>query len=135
LGFQGKIQEEAKFMAKRLWLQGLVTLICTLVFVSIAAAHEVNITEQVKIGDGSQLQAGTYRVEVTKDKDPAEVRFYRDGDLVLQASATISTEAEKYANTEILSEQVDNGRAITEIRLKGSKERLIFKQITPPKSN
>jgi hypothetical protein len=109
----------------------LSALVCTLVLVSIATAHEVSIMHQAKVGSGPELQPGTYRVEVVKNQDSAEVRFFQGRDLVATAPATLTKEAVKCNNTEVHSEQVDGGWLITKIRLAGSKEGLVFKQDTP----
>src|SRR5208282_6350653 len=114
-------------MYKKMGYQILSALVCTLVFVSVAAAHEVRIPERAKVGNGPELQAGTYRVEVVKNQDSAEVRFFQDGDLVATAPATLTKETRKCDNTEIHSEQVDGGWVITKIWLDGSKESLVFK--------
>ena len=109
----------------------LSTLVCTLVFVSIAAAHEVTIGQREKVGNGPELQPGTYQVEVEKNQDSAEVRFFQGGDLVLRVPGTLTKEAVKCNNTEVHSEEVDGGRVITKIWLQGWKESLAFKQDTP----
>jgi hypothetical protein len=109
----------------------LSTLICTLIFVSITAAHEVSITRRAFVGADTQLPPGTYRVEVEKHQDSAEVRFFQGGDLVAAARATLTKEAVKCNNTEVHSEEVDGVHVITKIWLQGSKESLVFKQDTP----
>jgi len=118
-------------MSKRMRCRILSALVCTLVFVSIASAHEVSIMHQAKVGSGPELQPGTYRVEIVKNQDSAEVRFFQGGDLVLQAPVTLTKENVKSNFTEVHYEQVDGGRVITKIRLAGSKEGLAFKQDTP----
>jgi len=118
-------------MSKRMGYRILSTLVCALVFVSIAAAHEVSITNRAKVGNGPELQPGTYRVEVVKNQDSAEVRFFKGGDLVATAPATLTQEAAKCAATEIHTEEADGGWVITKIRLQGSKESLVFKPDTP----
>jgi hypothetical protein len=109
----------------------LGTVICTLVFVSIAAAHEVSITYRAIVGHGTELQPGTYRVEVVKNQDSAEVRFFQGGDLVATAPGALTKEAAKCNNTEVHSEEVDGGRVITKIWLQGWKESLVFERDTP----
>lgn len=115
----------------RMAYRTLSTLACALVFVSVAAAHEVSISQRVRIGNGPELQPGTYRVEVVKNQDSAEVTFSQGGDLVVTVPVTLTTEASKCKSTEIYSEAVDGGRVITKIRLQGSKESLVFTQDAP----
>ena len=118
-------------MLKRMQWQVLVTVICTVVFVSIAAAHEVRISRLAKVGNGPELQAGTYRVEVVKNPDSPEVRFYKEGDVVATAPATWTKEAVKCISTEVHAEEVAGRRVITKIWLEGSKESLVFKTDIP----
>ena len=118
-------------MSKRMGYPILSTLVCTLVFVSIAAAHEVSIMHQAKVGSGPELQPGTYRVEVEKNQDSAEVLFFQGEELVVTAPATLTKENLKSNFTEVHYDQVDGGWVITKIRLAGSKEGLVFKQDTP----
>jgi hypothetical protein len=80
-------------MVKRIGHQILPTLLCMLIFVSIVAAQEVSIMFQAKVGNGPALQPGMYRVEVVKNQDSAKVRFFKGGDLVLHAPATLTKES------------------------------------------
>lgn len=109
----------------------LSTLVCTFVFVSIATAHEITIGQRGKVGNGQELEQGTYRVEVEKNENSAEVLFFQGEDLVAAAHATLTKEKVKSNHTEIHSEEVDGERVITKIWLQGWKESLVFKQDTP----
>jgi hypothetical protein len=115
-------------MSKRMGYRILSTLVCTLVFMSIATAHDVSIRDRVKIGNGPELQPGAYRVEVEKNQDSAQVLFFQGEELVVTAPATLAKEAVKCKNTEIHSEVVDGGQVVTKIWLQGWKESLVFKQ-------
>ncbi len=115
-------------MFKRFVFRFLSALACTLVCMSIAAAHEVIIRDQAKLGNGPELRPGTYRIEVEKNQESAEVRFFQGKELVLTTPATLVQEAEKCDNTQVHSEDVDGGRVITKIWLQGSKDSLVFKQ-------
>ena len=61
--------------------------------------HRSPRSEHHESGDSSEtdaeLQPGTYRVEVEKNQDSAEVRFFQGGDLVATAPATLTKEAAK----------------------------------------
>jgi hypothetical protein len=118
-------------MLKSIQYRILATVIYTVVFVSIAAAHEVRISRPARVGNGPELQAGTYRVEVVKTQDSAEVRFYQEGDVVATAPASLANEAGKCNFTEVHSEKVDGEQVITRIWLQGSKESLVFKADIP----
>ena len=122
-------------MDKKMVYRALTTLLCTLVFVSIASAHEVTIGQRAKIGNGPELQPGTYRVDVVKNQDSAEVRFFQAGDLVLTAQATLTNEPAKCKGTEVHSEEVNGGQTITKIWLQGSKESLVFNRAPSAKAD
>jgi hypothetical protein len=109
----------------------LSTLVCTFVFVSIATTHEITIRQRANVGNGQELGQGTYRVEVERNKDSAEVLFFQGGELVVAARATLIKEAAKCNNTEVHSEELDGQQVITKIWLQGWKESLVFKQGTP----
>jgi hypothetical protein len=64
-------------MFKRIESRTIAAAVCMFVFVSIAAAHEVRISDPAKVGPSSELQPGTYRVEVVKNQDSSEVHFYK----------------------------------------------------------
>ena len=117
-------------MSKGMGCRILSTLVCTLAFVSIAAAHEVSITSRAFVGEDTRLQPGTYRVEVEKNQDSAEVLFFQGGELIGTAPAIFTKEAVKCNNTEVYSDEVDGERVITKIWLQGWKESLVFKQHT-----
>ena len=118
-------------MAKRILFRILSTLICTLVFVAIAAAHEIDFAQQVKIGNGPALQPGTYRVEVVKKQNSTEVTFSQGNDFEVTVPATLTQEATKCKNTEVHSEATDGGRVIYKIWLHGWRESLVFERDTP----
>jgi hypothetical protein len=119
---------EGWFMFKRMGYRLLAVAICMLVFVPIAAAHEVHITGPAKVGNNPELQPGTYRVEVVKNQDSSEVLFYKEGDLWLRAPVTLVPETNKAQYTEVHYAELNDGKVITRIRLQGSKESLVFNQ-------
>jgi len=104
----------------------LLNLVCTLVFVSITSAHEVTITRRAFVAEDTELQAGTYRVEVEKNQDSPEVLFFQGGDLAAAARAKLTKEAVKCNHTEVHYDEVDGGRVITKIRLRGLKDGLVL---------
>jgi len=121
-------------MSRRMGYQILTTLICTLAFVSIAAAHEVSITYRANVGNGLALEPGTYRVEVVKNQDSSEVLFYKGGDLWLRAPVTLVEETDKAPQTEIHYEEMNDAKVINQIRLRGSKESLVFNRAPSAKA-
>ncbi len=118
-------------MSKRVGIRLLYAVICVFSLVPIAAAADVvYISQHSKIGVDTELEPGTYRVEVQRHEDSAEVLFFQERDLVATAHATLSKEEAKSNQTEVHSEEVDGERVITSIWLQGWKESLVFRQDT-----
>src|SRR5690349_18116742 len=106
----------------------LFAVISGVVFAAVGAAHEVSIVDRTKIGKGSELKPGAYRVEVVRNQDACEVLFYKSGDLMVRAPASVTTESRKAKETEIHFEQADGGQRITRMQLQGSKDILVFNE-------
>ncbi len=101
------------------------------VLAPIASATDVvHISRHAKIGDDWELEPGTYRVEVERNQNSAEVLFFQREDLVAAAHATLSREYVNSNHTEVHSEKVAGERVITRIWLQGWKESLVFRQDT-----
>jgi hypothetical protein len=112
----------------------LSAVIFMFVFAAIAAAHEVTISQPAKVGNGSHLQPGTYRVEVVKNQDSSEALFYEGRDLRLRVPVTLTTGAKKAQYTEVHSTALSDARVITQIRLQGSRETPVFDQNSSAKT-
>jgi hypothetical protein len=121
-------------MFKRIESRIIALAICMFVFVAVATAHEVRITDPAKVGPGSDLQPGTYRVEVVKNQDSSEVHFYKGRDLWFRIPVTLAPENSKVQYTEVHYSPLNGGKVITQIRLEGSKESLIFNQTPSAKA-
>jgi hypothetical protein len=121
-------------MSKGMGYRIIFTLVCMFVFVSIATAHEVSILHRAKVGNGPELQQGTYRVEVVKNENSSQVRFYRGKSLVLEVPAKLVKTTTKQDPTHIHYDQTDGGYVITEIGLQGRQESLVFNEATPAKA-
>lgn len=102
-----------------------------LVAAGLAWPHEVTITYQAKLGDGRELQPGTYRLEVVRNQDATEVAFYQGRNLVIKIPAKLVAESEKCRQTEVHYELLENGRVINQIRVAGWKDSLVFREPTP----
>ena len=61
--------------------QALLTTIFVLAAAGFTLAHEVVISDQAKLGNGPELQPGSYQIELIKNQDTSEVAFYKAGDL------------------------------------------------------
>jgi hypothetical protein len=55
--------------------------------------------------------------------------FYSGHDEVARTPVTLVAEDSKSRQTEVYSRTIDGGRVITQIRLQGSKEKLVFEQL------
>jgi len=118
-------------MSSRMTFRLLATVVFVFVAAGLTLAREVTMTYQAKLGEGPELQPGTYQVELIKNQETSEVAFYQEDDLVAQVPVTIVTESEKSNRTEVHYETLDGGRVINQIRVAGWKERLVFREPTP----
>jgi hypothetical protein len=85
-------------------------------FASAASSHSVDLKKAVTIG-GTQLQAGSYRVEMQGDK-----AVFKTGKSVVEVPATLGTSDQKFGTTGI----VTNGAQLVEIDLGGTTEKILF---------
>jgi len=118
-------------MDRKMMYRTLAGVVFVLVAASLTLAHEVIIGNRARLGNGPELQPGTYRLEVIKNQGTSEAAFYKGGDLVVRVPITIAAESEKSRHTEVHSEVLESGRVINQIRLAGSKERLVFSELAP----
>ena len=107
--------------------QALFTTIFVLAAAGFTLAHEVVISDQAKLGNGPELQPGSYQIELIKNQDTSEAAFYKAGDLVIRVPVIIVAESEKSRQTEVHYETLDQGRVINQIRVAGWKEKLVFR--------
>jgi len=118
-------------MDHKMMYRTLAVVAFVLVAASVTLAHEVVISNRARLGNGPELQPGTYRLEVIKNQGVAEAAFYKGRDLVVRVPITIATESDKSPQTEVHSEVLESGRVINQIRLAGQKERLVFREPVP----
>jgi hypothetical protein len=83
---------------------------------SAAASHSFDLKKPVTIGS-TQLQPGSYRVEVQGDK-----AVFKTGKSVVEVPATLGTSDQKFGTTGI----VTNGPKLIEIDLGGTTEKILF---------
>ena len=82
--------------------------------------YKISVASQSKIG-GSELQPGEYKLVV----DAPKVQFLKGKDAV-DVNAKVETADAKFEHTAITTKVVDGVRQIVEIRIGGSKTRLMF---------
>jgi hypothetical protein len=107
---------------------GIIAFLFLLFAAGSSSAHEITISESSKLGKGPTIEAGTYRIELIKNQDASHAVFYAGKDEVARAPVTLVAEPSKSRQTEVHSEEVDGSRTITQIRLQGSKEKLVFER-------
>jgi hypothetical protein len=115
-------------MKYKLMYCGFAAFMVLFFAVGTLVAHEVTISATAALGTGPAIEAGTYRVEVVKNEDSSHAVFYRGHDEVARAQVALVIEPSKSTQTEVYSQVVDGGRVITQIRLQGSKEKVVFEQ-------
>ena len=115
-------------MKHKLQYCGFVAFMFLLFAASTSLAHEVKIAGAARLGNGPIIEPGTYRIEVIKNQDSSDAVFYHNDNEVARAPVTLVSEPAKARRTEVRSEVRDDGRVITQIRLQGSKEALVFEE-------
>jgi hypothetical protein len=115
-------------MKIKLMYCAFVAVIALLFTAGISLAHEVTISNLAKLGNGPQIEPGTYRVEVLKNQESPEVIFYEGEDEVIRTQVKLVTEPTKARQTAVYYNNLDSGRIITQIHVEGWKERLMFEQ-------
>ncbi|HEV2350601.1 MAG TPA: hypothetical protein VG028_12225 [Terriglobia bacterium] len=113
-------------MKHRMIYRSLIAFAFALLSASLTLAHEVTIGERARLGNGPELQPGTYRLELVKNQQTAEAVFYKGGDLVARVPITIVKESDKSRQTEVHSQLLEGERVISQIRVAGWRERLVF---------
>lgn len=88
---------------------------------------EIEITQQARLGNGPELQPGSYKVTLVNNSNSPEVAFYQNGKLVAQAPVQLVAGANKFNQTEI--ESNSDTHTIIEIRLQGWTQRILFGEI------
>jgi hypothetical protein len=108
---------------------GITAFLVLLFTAGSSVAHEITIGETSTVGNGPTIEAGTYRIELIKNQDSSDAVFYKGHDEVARTPVKLVAEPSKSSQTEVYSQVVDGSRVITEIRLRGSKETLVFEQV------
>jgi hypothetical protein len=106
----------------------IVATLVLLFAATTASAHDVTIPGPSKLGNGPGIEEGTYRIELIKNQDSAEAVLYKKGDEVARAPVRVLHRDTISKQTEVHSEMRDTERIITQIRLKGSDEALLFER-------
>ena len=107
---------------------GFVAFMLLLFAANTSCAHELKIAGAARLGNGPIIEPGTYRIEVIKNQDSSDAVFYHNDSEVARGPVTLVSEPAKAMRTEVWSEERDYGRVITQIRLQGSREALVFEQ-------
>ncbi len=85
---------------------------------------DIEIGQQARLGNGPELQPGSYKVTLVTNSNSPEAAFYQNGKLVAQVPVQLVDGGNKFNETEIHSNT--DTHAIIEMRLKGWNQRLIF---------
>ncbi len=100
----------------------LILLFATLALsAGFAASHKISITSPLSYGSKT-LKAGEYKVEVQGDK-----AVFTSGKEVVELPVVVEEAAEKYRDTQLGTSGGANGAQLQEIKLGGTKTKLIFK--------
>jgi hypothetical protein len=100
--------------------------IAILFLATVAMAKEISIHYPAKLGNGPELQPGTYKIELVKNQTSPEVLFYKGRELVARTPAKVEEQPRKADQTQVFYDIKDKDRVITELRISGWKERVVF---------
>ena len=101
-------------------MQRLVVCLCLLAVAASAASHNITLF-QPSIFNGTELKLGDYRLEI---KDQTVV--LKRGKQSIEAAAKVETSDSKFSSTSVRYQNGDGKYRIQEIRLGGTKTRLVF---------
>ncbi len=90
--------------------------------------HSVEITDSVQVG-GTQLKAGSYKVEWQGTGPQIQVNFVRNGKTVATVPGTLKTNDAQVTQDDIVTDTTSaNTKTLKEIDFSRSKESLVFEQ-------
>ena len=119
-------------MATRKYLGGLIlsaALLLAFALPSLAKNARTVAVPHEAVLNGVTLPAGHYLVEWDTHTPAATVRFTLDKKVVLSAEGTLEDRGTKYGKSMVVYDSTPAGAmSISEIRLAGSSQALVFKQ-------
>ncbi len=87
----------------------------------------VTIINDANLGNGPEIKAGTYKLELVKESPNPELAFYQYGKLVLQTEARLVNENKKIDTTEVTYDTSNkNNQVIQEISPQGWDQKVVF---------
>jgi len=87
---------------------------------------QVQILYPSQIANGTELQPGLYKIEVTKNTNSPEVSFYRHNKLVAQTQAQVIDAGQKNNRTEVHYSTAGNQHVLTQLDLRGLMGKVVF---------
>ena len=95
--------------------------------VATAKTNTVQFVYPAKLGNGSTLDPGSYRVVVMNDSSQPKVAFYQGHRQVAEASVKLVSVPKKNSETQIIYDQSHkNSNVVTEIDLDGWNQNMVF---------
>lgn len=95
---------------------------------------QVQILYPSQISNGTELQPGSYKVEVAENTRSPEVMFYRQNKLVAQTQAQLVNTGMKNSETELHYNAAGNQHVLTQLDLKGWTGKVMFNSPGSPAS-
>lgn len=89
---------------------------------SAASSYRITVNDPMWLGN-TQLKPGNYKVEVEGNKVTL-----KSGKEVVEATAKVEENAQKFDSTALVAEQADGKSKLSEIRVGGSKTKIVFDQ-------
>ena len=92
-----------------------------------AKTNTVQLPYATKIGNGSVLNAGSYRVALVNSSKTPELAFYQGGKQVAEAPVKLVSVPKKNSETQVIyDESHKNSNVMTEIDLDGWNQNMVF---------
>ncbi len=97
--------------------------------VASASTHHVTVSSTEYL-NGTQLKPGDYNITVQGDK-----AILKNGKTVIEAPAKVETEAQKFDETSLRSEDINGKSTLEEIRLGGTHTKIVFEHTPVSQTN
>jgi hypothetical protein len=113
--------------------KGTLALAVILLFTAGLALSKTNIksvgvtlTAVTVMPDGTQLQPGTYRMELLSDSSSAQVAFYKNDKLVCKCPVKLESAMEKVPANRMLFEVGNGTHVLRTLEIPGWSQMLVF---------
>jgi|GEM_PF-1343777 len=95
----------------------------------------VDFLYAARLGNGPEIQPGTYRITIMDDSTSPKVGFYQNGKLVAETSVKLVTEPKRIQQTEIFyNGQNKKNEVVTQLEVSGWTQKVVFSNTNASRS-